>query len=146
MARMHEITYGTRHSKTEMTYRDIHEHPHSQLAFLPRLWPQMVGPSRVSTSPKTWIQRLRTNYLQKQQWNDSSETELRSLARPSSAFTQDTSYRSHSMRAEEASSIPASTTYKTYSSIARYTTGWRFGAINVGGFFPLLSMFENFRH
>ncbi|KAF9728855.1 hypothetical protein PMIN06_002451 [Paraphaeosphaeria minitans] len=90
----------------------------------------MVGLNDIYASPKAWIQQLRINRLLKQQWKDSSQTELRSLARSTSPFTQDTSYRRHSMRTEKADSIQASANHNTYSSTTRYTTGWRFGAIN----------------
>ncbi|KAF2439612.1 hypothetical protein P171DRAFT_525453 [Karstenula rhodostoma CBS 690.94] len=102
----------------------------------------MFGLYHVYAIPKTWIQQLRAQHIQKQQWGDAGETELRSFARSSSGFAQDTSYRPHSMCAEKASSTPAGTTHKIPSSITRYTTGWRFGAIN-GAFSSSIVFFIN---
>ncbi|KAJ4350012.1 uncharacterized protein N0V89_008633 [Didymosphaeria variabile] len=79
--------------------------------------------------PKRWTQQLRTRQIQKRQWSDASETELRKIARSSSGYTADTSY-SHSMRVEEADFAHASTDHETYTSNTRFTSGWRFGAIN----------------
>lgn len=91
----------------------------------------MFGLKNIQIPGKRWAQRLRTQHIQKQQWSDASDTELRKLARAPSDHTQDTSYRPHSMHGGE-----ANTSYQNPeptvepNSLRRYTSGWRFGAIN----------------
>jgi hypothetical protein len=81
---------------------------------------------------KRRIQQFRTRQIHKRQWNGAGETELRNIARSSSGLTHDTSYQPQAMHhVDEADFVQANTTHETYSSSAtRYTTGWRFGAIN----------------
>ncbi|KAJ4299332.1 hypothetical protein N0V90_004577 [Kalmusia sp. IMI 367209] len=90
----------------------------------------MFGLKNIYASSKNWTQQLNTRRIQKQQWYGADQTELRHIARSSSGYTQDTAYHPQPMRNDEAEIVDADQKSRNSSGSKRYTSGWRFGAIN----------------
>lgn len=78
---------------------------------------------------KSWTQNFGARRTTRQQWQQADDTELRKLASSTSGFSQDTSYRPQSMDNDVAFKDDVSSKTSPEKS-RRWTSGWRFGAIN----------------
>lgn len=84
----------------------------------------------VYTFPQIWARRLSTLLVRTAQRNDADEMELRGLARSKTMNSEETSYNSRNMRLEEAEFTDVPGKVETRSNATKFTSGWRFGAIN----------------
>lgn len=91
----------------------------------------MFALKNIFVASKDLVSRLHSKRIYEQQRNDADETEMRNFVHSSTDFTKEISYDPHARHVEEAEDVDMNKKAGNRSpKTVRYTSGWRFGAIN----------------